>query len=49
MTDILDLQIASPTFGGSTGGWLRAVANLFLLLLFTIYLLYIYYIFIISR
>tara|TARA_B100001142_G_scaffold92481_1_gene94256 strand:+ start:13981 stop:14307 length:327 start_codon:yes stop_codon:yes gene_type:complete len=24
MTDILDLQIASPTFGGSTGGWLRA-------------------------
>ena len=24
MTDILDLQIASPTIGGSTGGWLRA-------------------------
>ena len=24
MSDILDLQIASPTFGGSTGGWLRA-------------------------
>ena len=24
MTDILDLKIASPTFGGSTGGWLRA-------------------------
>ena len=24
MTDILDLQIVSPIFGGSTGGWLRA-------------------------
>ena len=24
MTEILDLQIPSPTFGGSTGGWLRA-------------------------
>ena len=24
MTDILNLQIPSPTFGGSTGGWLRA-------------------------
>ena len=24
MSDILDLQISSPTFGGSTGGWLRA-------------------------
>ena len=24
MSDILDLQIASPTFGGSTGGWLRS-------------------------
>jgi photosystem I subunit 2 len=23
-TDILNLQIPSPTFGGSTGGWLRA-------------------------
>ena len=24
MTDILNLQIPSPTFGGSTGGWLRS-------------------------
>ena len=24
MTDALNLQIPSPTFGGSTGGWLRA-------------------------
>jgi len=24
MTDVLNLQIPSPTFGGSTGGWLRA-------------------------
>ena len=24
MSDILNLQIPSPTFGGSTGGWLRA-------------------------
>ena len=24
MTDTLNLQIPSPTFGGSTGGWLRA-------------------------
>ena len=24
MTDKLNLEIASPTFGGSTGGWLRA-------------------------
>jgi photosystem I subunit 2 len=24
MSDALDLQIPSPTFGGSTGGWLRA-------------------------
>ena len=24
MADVLNLQIPSPTFGGSTGGWLRA-------------------------
>nr|YP_009370314.1 photosystem I reaction center subunit II [Bulboplastis apyrenoidosa]ARO90803.1 photosystem I reaction center subunit II [Bulboplastis apyrenoidosa] len=24
MKDIIDLQLPSPTFGGSTGGWLRA-------------------------
>jgi photosystem I subunit 2 len=24
MTDALDLQTPSPTFGGSTGGWLRS-------------------------
>ena len=24
MTDILNLQIPAPTFGGSTGGWLRS-------------------------
>ena len=24
MADILNLQIPSPTFGGSTGGWLEA-------------------------
>ena len=24
MSDILNLQIPSPTFGGNTGGWLRA-------------------------
>ena len=24
MTNIIDLQMPSPTFGGSTGGWLRA-------------------------
>ena len=24
MTDALNLQIPSPTFGGSTGGWLRS-------------------------
>jgi len=24
MSDVLNLQIPSPTFGGSTGGWLRA-------------------------
>nr|QCI05500.1 photosystem I reaction center subunit II [Crouania attenuata] len=24
MTEIIDLQMPSPTFGGSTGGWLRA-------------------------
>jgi len=24
MADVLNLQIPSPTFGGSTGGWLRS-------------------------
>ena len=24
MSDVLNLQIPSPTFGGSTGGWLRS-------------------------
>ena len=27
MTDILNLQIPSPTFGGSTGGWLRSAES----------------------